>query len=418
MIENLSTRKKFADFSKVAMTQENPKFEQAVSRIEKLYETNFESRTPFERDEHRLLNSTAYRRMKNKTQVFFATDNDHICTRIEHVTHVAAIAETIAKNLNLNYELVNAIAIGHDLGHAPFGHHGEHILNDLVQRLGICVRFWHEGNSLNFVDNLELLPDYQGNMQNLNLTYAVRDGIVCHCGEVNDKLLKPRDEFFNLTDIQYASHVMPFTYEGCVVKLSDTIAYLGRDIEDAIIYNILTDKQLKEIEHIIYKALPDEKLHQISPKLISYHFVKDLCQNSNPEEGLKFTDSTFDMMRLIKEYNTENICGHARLQPFKKYATLVLETIFEKLDSYFCDDILAAIDSESRLYPTLTMYFRRWLIRYTAIDLEEKAKNKWANKIVYDYKSQQSYRKAAIHFISAMTDKFAIKIFNEIISFN
>ena len=418
MIENLSTRKKFADFSKVAMTQENPKFEQAVSRIEKLYETNFESRTPFERDEHRLLNSTAYRRMKNKTQVFFATDNDHICTRIEHVTHVAAIAETIAKNLNLNYELVNAIAIGHDLGHAPFGHHGEHILNDLVQRLGICVRFWHEGNSLNFVDNLELLPDYQGNMQNLNLTYAVRDGIVCHCGEVNDKLLKPRDEFFNLTDIQYASHVMPFTYEGCVVKLSDTIAYLGRDIEDAIIYNILTDKQLKEIEHIIYKALPDEKLHQIIPKLISYNFVKDLCQNSNPEEGLKFTDSTFDMMRLIKEYNTENICGHARLQPFKKYATLVLETIFEKLDSYFCDDILAAIDSESRLYPTLTMYFRRWLIRYTAIDLEEKAKNKWANKIVYDYKSQQSYRKAAIHFISAMTDKFAIKIFNEIISFN
>ena len=418
MTEYLSTRRKLADFSKVAMTETNPKFQNAISRLEPLYETEFESRTPFERDEHRLLNSTAYRRMKNKTQVFFATDNDHICTRIEHVTHVAAIAETIAKNLNLNFELVNSIAIGHDLGHAPFGHHGEHILNDLVQRLGICVRFWHEGNSLNFVDNLELLPDYQGNMKNLNLTYAVRDGIVCHCGEVNEKVLKPRDEFFNLVDIQYASHVMPYTYEGCVVKLSDTIAYLGRDIEDAIIYNILTEKQLKEIEQIIQQAIPTERMYEISPKLISYLFVKDLCENSNPEEGLKFTDKTFDMMRLIKEYNTEKICGHARLQPFKKYATLVLETIFEKLDSYFCNDILSAIDSESRLYPTLTTYFRRWLIRYTAIDPEEKAKNKWANKIIYDYKSQQQYRKAAVHFISAMTDKFAIKIFNEIISFN
>ena len=418
MTEHVTTRKKYADFSAVSMTEKNPKFVEATSRMDKLYETDFESRASFVRDEHRLLNCTAYRRMKNKTQVFFATDNDHICTRIEHVTHVAAIAEIIAKGLKLNYDLVNAIAIGHDLGHAPFGHHGEHILNDLVQRLGICVRFWHEGNSLNFVDNLELLPDYNGNMQNLNLTYAVRDGIVCHCGEVNEKCLKPRDEFFNLTDIQYASHVMPFTYEGCVVKLSDTIAYLGRDIEDAIIYNILSDKQLNEIKQIIYSAFPNDKLHQISPKLISYHFVEDLCQNSNPEEGLKFTDKTFEMMKLIKEYNTENICGHARLQPFKKYATLVLETIFEKLDTYFCDDILRAIDEDSKLYPTLTTYFKKWLIRYTAIDLEEKAKNKWANKIVYDYKSQQFYRKAAVHFISAMTDKFAIKIFNEIISFN
>ena len=418
MTENISTRKKLADFSSVAMNENNPKYKLAIARMEDLYETEFESRTPFERDEHRLLNSTAYRRMKNKTQVFFATDNDHICTRIEHVTHVAAIAETIAKNLNLNHELVNAIAIGHDIGHAPFGHHGEHILNDLVQRLGICVRFWHEGNSLNFVDNLELLPDYNGKMKNLNLTYAVRDGIVCHCGEVNDKVLKPRDEYFNLVDIQYASHVMPYTYEGCVVKLSDTIAYLGRDIEDALIYNIFTENQLKEIKQIIQKLFPEEKIYEISPKLISYHFIKDLCQNSTPEEGLKFTDNSFEMMRLIKEYNTENICGHARLQPFKKYATLVLETIFEKLDTYFCDDILSAINADARLYPTLTTYFKRWLIRYTAIDMEERAKNKWFNRIIYDYKSQQMYRKAIVHFISAMTDKFAIKIFNEIISFN
>ena len=418
MTENLSKKRTAADFSQVAMYEGNPKYEQAISRVTEIYKTEYDSRSPFERDEHRLLHSTAYRRMKNKTQVFFATENDHICTRIEHVTHVASIAETIAKNLNLNQELVNAIAIGHDIGHAPFGHHGEFILNDIVKRLDICVRFWHEGNSLNFVDNIELLPDYQGNMKNLNLTYAVRDGIVCHCGEVNEKIVKPRDEFFNLTDIQYASHVMPFTYEGCVVKLSDTIAYLDRDIEDALIYHILSDKQLTEIQHIIQKAFPNEDVRNICPKILSYYFIKDLCQNSTPEEGLKFTDKAFEMMRLIKEYNTENICGHPRLQPFKKYATLVLETIFEKLDSYFCDDILAAMNAERRLYPTLTSYFRTWLIRYTEIDLERKARYKCQNKVIYDYKSHKMYRKAIIHFISAMTDKFAIKIFNEIISFH
>jgi len=418
MTENLSKKMNLADFSSVAMNKNNPKYEQAVSRLTEIYKTEYDCRSAFERDEHRLLHSTAYRRMKNKTQVFFATENDHICTRIEHVTHVASIAETIAKTLKLNSELVNAIAIGHDIGHAPFGHHGEYVLNDIVKRLDICVRFWHEGNSLNFVDNIELLPDYKGYLQNLNLTYAVRDGIACHCGEVNEKVLKPRDEFCNLADIQYASHVMPFTYEGCVVKLSDTIAYLDRDIEDAMIYKILSDNQLKEIQHIIQKAFPNEKIEEICPKILSYYFIRDLCSNSSVEEGLKLSDNAFDMMRLIKEYNTENICGHKRLQPFKKYATLVLETIFEKLDSYFGDDILRALNSERRLYPTLTSYFRTWLIRYTEIDLERKARYKCKNRVIYDYHSQKMYRKAIIHFISAMTDKFAIKIFNEIISFH
>lgn len=419
MTENLinGTEKQIVDFSRVAMFKGNPKYEQAVSRMTEIYKTDYDKRSPFERDEHRILHSTAYRRLKNKTQVFFATDNDHICTRIEHVCHVASIAETIAKVLNLNLELVNAIAIGHDLGHAPFGHQGEYILNDIVNEYGIQKRFWHEGNSLNFVDNLETLPDYQGRQQNLNLTYAVRDGIVCHCGEVNDKVLKPRDEFCDLSAIQYASHLSPFTYEGCVVKLSDTIAYLGRDIEDALIYNILTEAQKKELEHIIQVAFPNERLQNVSTNILTYYFIRDLCQNSNIEEGLKFTDSTFEMMRVIKAYNTENICGHDRLKPFKKYARLIIETIFEKVDKYFGEDILGAIEKESTLYPTLTSYFRKWLVRYTEIALDEKERMQCQNKVVYDYKNQQSYRKAVIDFISAMTDKFAIKIFNEIISF-
>ncbi len=408
---------KIRDFSKVAMTEKNPKYENSISRVTEIYKTTYDSRSPFERDEHRLLHSTAYRRLKNKTQVFFATDNDHICTRIEHVTHVASIAETIAKVLNLNHELVNAIAIGHDLGHAPFGHQGEHILNDIVLKYNIQPRFWHEGNSLNFIDNIETLPDYHGKAQNLNLTYAVRDGIVCHCGEVNDKVLVPRDEFIDLNDIQYASHVNAYTYEGCVVKLSDTIAYLSRDIEDALIYNILSKSQLKELEHIIQKAFPDEPLNDISTNLLTYFFIRDLCSHSSPEEGLNFTDSTFEMMRVIKAYNTENICGHRRLQPFKKYAQLVLETIYEKLDEYYCGSALEGLYAETKLYPVLTSYFESWLITYSNANLSEKAKRNKENKIIYDISSQQSYRKSIIDFISAMTDKFAIKVFNEIISF-
>ena len=150
---------------------------------------------------------------------------------------------------------------------------------------------------------------------------------------------------------------------------------------------------------------------------MTYYFIRDLCQNSNIEEGLKFTDSTFEMMKVIKAYNTENICGHDRLKPFKKYARLIIETIFEKVDKYFGEDILGTIEKESTLYPTLTSYFRKWLVRYTEIALDEKERIQCQNKVVYDYKNQQSYRKAVIDFISAMTDKFAIKIFNEIISF-
>ena len=113
MTENLinGTEKQVVDFSSVAMFKGNPKYEQAISRMTEIYKTDYDKRSPFERDEHRILHSTAYRRLKNKTQVFFATDNDHICTRIEHVCHVASIAETIAKVLKLNLELVNAIAI-------------------------------------------------------------------------------------------------------------------------------------------------------------------------------------------------------------------------------------------------------------------------------------------------------------------
>ena len=114
--------------------ENSPKWKQATNREIELYQRNNDIRSPFERDYTRLLHCQAYRRLKHKTQVFFAPHNDHICTRMEHVSHVASVASTIAKHLGLNDQLASAIALGHDIGHAPFGHHGEDCLNKLLEQ--------------------------------------------------------------------------------------------------------------------------------------------------------------------------------------------------------------------------------------------------------------------------------------------
>lgn len=173
---------------------EHPKWQELIRRQENIYIRDDDIRTEFSRDYNRILHSTAYRRLKHKTQVFFATANDHICTRIEHVNHVASVSYTISKYLGLNTELTNAIAIGHDLGHAPFGHQGEIVLKELVEEQ-LNERFWHEKNSLYFIDKLETLPDPEGRQKHLNLTYAVRDGIILHCGEVDENAITPRDNY-------------------------------------------------------------------------------------------------------------------------------------------------------------------------------------------------------------------------------
>lgn len=214
----------------VRMCEANPKWAEAVRREFPLYSRENDIRSEFERDYTRIIHSRAYRRLKHKTQVFFATRNDHICTRIEHVNHVASISRTISRSWGLNTELAEAIAVGHDLGHAPFGHEGEKILNGLAKK-HLGEQFWHEKNSLRFVDLLETLPDPKGFEGNLDLTYAVRDGIICHCGEVDDKALFPRSEPIDLHGIEDPSQHAPFTWEGCVVKVADKIAFLGRDIE-------------------------------------------------------------------------------------------------------------------------------------------------------------------------------------------
>ena len=176
------------------------------------------------RDQTAIIHATPFRRLKHKTQVFYAPKNDHICTRIEHVLHVSTIATTICKGLGLDVELAQAIALGHDLGHAPFGHVGEIKLDILSREIG---GFIHEIHGLRVVDKITRSG------HGLNLAYAVRDGIVSHCGEDFKKSIFPHSEYKKLEDIK-ARMTSPVTYEGCVVRVADIIAYLGRDIEDAI----------------------------------------------------------------------------------------------------------------------------------------------------------------------------------------
>ena len=216
-------------FENEKCSENSEKWKQSIKREKEIYARNNDIRSEFERDYTRLLHSQAYRRLKHKTQVFFAPHNDHICTRMEHVSHVASVSSTIAKYLGLNDTLTSTIAIGHDIGHAPFGHHGEDCLNNLLEQkegANAPKKFWHERNSLFFADYIETLQDPNGIEQPLNLTYAVRDGLICHCGEIDQQGIKPRKEAIDLYSMKRPGFIQPYTWEGCVVKIADKIAYL------------------------------------------------------------------------------------------------------------------------------------------------------------------------------------------------
>ena len=406
-------------FAEFAMNEKNPKFEQAISRVSPIYRKEDDLRSDFERDYHRILYSNAYRRLKHKTQVFFATNNDHICTRIEHVNHVSSAGETIAKYLGLNVELTRTIATGHDLGHAPFGHTGERILKETILKLGIGTNFWHEKNSLRFIDYIETIADHEGYERNLNLSYAVRDGIICHCGEVDENGLKPRDNFIDLETIETANQYQSYTYEGLVVKVADKIAYLGRDIEDALSKKILTEEEKSRFEAIIQDLFGHKKLTDINTSNLVHLFTVDICKNSDPDKGLSFSKEYYEIMKMIKDFNYQNIYNNKRLTTFHDYARLIIETISSTLLNYY-DGVnsIYKIKCDETFYPLLCSTFSDWLLKYSnAMEEKQRENRKFKNKIIYDINSKKDYETAVIDFISGMTDSFAIKMFNEIITF-
>ena len=400
-------------FKKAAIFEHHPKYEKCINRSEDLYSRGDDIRSHFARDYNRILHCTAYRRLKHKTQVFFATTNDHICTRMEHVNHVTSVSYTIAKYLGLNTELTNAIAIGHDLGHAPFGHAGEELIKKILKN-ETRETFWHEKNSLRFVDCCETLEDPQGNHWNLNLTYGVRDGIISHCGEVDENGLIPRTDEIDLNTIQEPNEYSPFTWEGCVVKISDKISYLGRDIEDALSLKILSRS---DIEKLIKTVRPYTKvpIRELNTTVIMHDFIIDLCNNSSLENGICLSPNNLSLMNALKDFSNKNIYNHWKIGNYKQYAELVISSIFKMLKRFYKEEkTIDELNAFKEIYPVLTSVFKEWLEKYSELENRNK---KLKNRVLYNLNKEQDYIKAIIDFIAGMTDSFAIRTFNEIVTF-
>ena len=398
-------------FEEVAINEKNPKWENSVKRKEALYNPVFgqkNMRTEFDRDYTRIINCNAYRRLKHKTQVFFAPQNDHICTRIEHVNLVESISHTISSYLGLNTELTKAIAVAHDIGHSPFGHQGERILSSISER-EYKEKFWHAKNGLHFVDNIELLKDYNGIKRNLNLTYAVRDGIVAHSGEPDRNGLKPRDEFFDLQKFKKSGQFNPYTWEGCVVKLSDNISYLGRDIEDAIQMNLLTEKDVLKFDKVI------EKIKITNSNIINY-FIVDLCKNSSIEDGLKFSLEAQEIIYKIRSFNDEKIYKHDKIKPTIRYFTVLINELFYALrNEYDRKNTVKNLHKMQRYYPVLATGFTGWLSNYSLT--EDRIEKEYDNKIIYDLSNLNDYNRAIVDYMSGMTDLYIVQIYNELINY-
>lgn len=394
-------------FKNVSANENNPKWNQMIKREQELYSKPGDIRSPFERDFNRILHTNAYNRLKHKTQVFFSPENDHISTRIEHVNYVESISYTISNYLGLNSELTRAIACGHDVGHGTFGHKGEKVLSSISQK-ELGKPFWHEQNGLNIVDNIELLDDYDGNKQNLNLTYAVRDGIISHCGEIDENSLKPREEVIDLKNYTKPNEYAPFTWEGCIVKISDKISYLGRDIDDAIEEKLLTNDMLDELANITGIS------SRTSNSAIINRLVTDICENSSPEDGIRLSKTAVEMMDKIKAFNYKYIYGAKRMMPSNKYFELVINQIFDILiDTYDEENTPNKILEMSKYYPNLSNNFYNWIVKYWNIGNRTGLNN----KIIFDINKKEDYIQAIIYYISGMTDKFAIDMYNEIIHF-
>ena len=388
----------------------NEKWNNMISRENELYERNNNIRSEFERDYTRIINCNAYKRMKHKTQVFFQPKNDHICTRGEHVNLVEAISYTIAKYLGLNTELTKAIAVAHDIGHSPFGHAGERIISELSKK-DLGKPFWHEQNGLHMVDKLELLEDTELNQQNLNLTYAVRDGIISHCGEIDENSIKPRNEFIDLNTYTMPNQYSPYTWEGCVVKISDKISYILRDIQDAIELNIIDD-DLTELNQLLQLNgnMP------INNTIIVNDLIYDIATNSTPEKGLCLSEYHLNILNTIKKFNYEKIYFNSRITRTQDLFELVITTLYDILKSaYAKENTLQELLKLHRFYPTLTEGFISWITPYW--NLTDRNNSKLKNKVIFDINNEKDYYQAIIYYLSGMTDNYAIDTYMETIRF-
>ncbi|WP_372679986.1 deoxyguanosinetriphosphate triphosphohydrolase family protein [Desulfosarcina sp.] len=284
-------------------------------------------RQAFSLDSDRILHSRAYTRYIDKTQVFYLIPNDHITHRVLHVQLVSKIARTIGRFLRLNEDLIEAIALGHDIGHTPFGHEGERYLSDLCQKAGIG-HFLHNVQSIQFLDRVERKG------QGWNLCLQTLDGILCHDGEIHNRLLTPNpDKDFTGFAAEIAAKradpdfpLIPMTTEGCVVRMADTIAYIGRDLEDAIRLGLLDRRDIPES---IARILGSTN------GTIVYRLVTDVIQNSHQNHFIAFSPTISEALKALKAFNLERIY----MNPKSKVHSAAIHRLFSMLFDMRLEDL-------------------------------------------------------------------------------
>jgi dGTPase len=330
-------------------------------------------RPPFFRDIDRIIYSLSYTRYMDKTQVFSFNDNDNITKRMTHVQMVSKVARTIGRALGLNEDLIEAAALGHDLGHVPFGHVGERILNEISIKAG-------EGYFNHNVESVRDLMFLENNGKGFNLTIQVLDAIMCHNGELELQEYKPvkktKEDFMieyyeTYTNPNKNKELVPMTLEGCVVRISDIIAYIGRDIEDAIRLNLIS---IDEIPSDIKDVLG------VTNGNIIDTIIGDLLTHSLNKNYLKLSDEVFNAIKKLKQFNYEHIYSKANSVEMLEFYNEVFNTVY--------DVSLMSIkknDKDSNIYKV------------------------FLDNMSEDYLIDTSDERKVIDYIAGMTDDFIVK---------
>lgn len=307
----------------------------AASRGRLISEEKCDLRTEFQRDRDRILHSKSFRRLMHKTQVFLAPEGDHFRTRLTHTLEVAQIARTISRGLNLNEDLTEAIALGHDLGHTPFGHNGEEILNKIH-----LAGFKHNVQSLRVVDVLENTSSRRG----LNLTQEVRDGIVNHTGSK-----------------------LPLTLEGQIVRISDRIAYINHDIDDAMRSGVIEMKDIPKPSLELFGRTHRERINNM---------VVDVIRNSDGKEKIYQSEPFKKELDSLRTFMFENVYKSSRVKREEDLAKV--EVVLSSLYDYFLQNVQQLPE-----------------------DLKKIAQEDGAEEAVKDY-------------VAGMTDRFALNTYTEL----
>ena len=339
-------------------------------------------RPAYFKDIDRIIHSLSYTRYIDKTQVYSFVDNDHITHRVLHVQLVSKIARTIGRALRLNEDLIEAIALGHDVGHSPFGHKGEKFLDNICRREHIGY-FCHNVQSVRVLNELEELV----------ITMQTLDGILAHNGEILLNKYEPNrnkskedflDEVQRVMNIEnYSKKIVPMTLEGCVVRISDIIAYIGRDIEDAIVVGSI--KRI-DIPSEIVRVLGNNNSEIVNTLIL------DIIENSLEKDYLCFSNEVFEALIKLKKWSIINIYS-------SKEATLnedLLEICFNKLYEIYLEK-LKNIDYKDGVEITDDMT-NSDVVFFEFINSKSK-----------EYIENTDVKRVVIDYIAGQTDNFFLK---------